>query len=175
MEFLFSLILILIVAGAALFLIIEVFAVFVGEWYGAPYVRSKKEKIAAMLELATIGPGEKIYDLGSGDGSLIIEAAKIGARAVGIEINPFLCWYSRWRIKKAGLESSATIVRGDFRNHPLSGTDVVFLYLWPSTLEKLKEKLSQELKPGARIISNGFPISEWNYIIKKDNVYLYGR
>lgn len=175
MELLFYLLLVLTVAGAALFLIIEIFAVFVGEWYGAPYVRSKKDKIVTMLELATIRPGEQVVDLGSGDGSLIMEAARCGAKATGIEINPFLVWYSRWRIKRAGLQDHTTIMRADFREFPLSDADVIFLYLWPSTIEKLKEKLSKELNPGSRIISNGFPIRGWNPIMEKDKVYLYGR
>lgn len=173
MEFLFSLILVLIVVGAVLFLIVEIFAVFVGEWYGAPYVKSKKEKIAVMLKLAAIRSGEQVVDLGSGDGTLVIEAARLEAEATGVEINPFLMWYSRWRIKRADLKNHATIIRGDFREFPLSGADVVFLYLWPSTIEKLKAKLSQELKPSSRIISNGFPITGWKHIIEKGKVYLY--
>lgn len=173
MEILYLFILILIAAGAVLFLTVEIFAVWVSHWYGAPYVKSRKENIKTMLELAKVRPGETAIDLGSGDGSVVIEAARNGAQAIGVEINPFLVWYSRWRIKRAGLKTSATIVRGDFRHYPLSDADVVFLYLWPSTIEKLKEKLSQELKPGSRIISNGFPINGWNVIMERDKVYLY--
>lgn len=173
MELFFYLLLVLIVTGTVLFLIIEIFAVFVGEWYGAPYVKSKKEKIAVMLKLAAIRPGEQVIDLGSGDGTLVIEAARLEAEATGVEINPFLVWYSRWRIKRAGLKNRAAIVRGDFREFPLSDADVIFIYLWPSTIEKLKEKLSQELKPGSRIVSNGFPIKGWKHIMEKDKVYLY--
>lgn len=175
MEFISYLVLVLTIAGAVLFMIVEIFAVFVGEWYGAPYVKSKKEKVAVMLEFAAIRPGEKVIDLGSGDGTLVIEAARRGAHAAGIEINPFLVWYSRFMIKRAGFKNRIPIVQGDFRKFPLSNADVVFIYLWPSTIEKLKEKLFQELKPGARIISNGFPIKGWRHIIEKDKVYLYGR
>lgn len=173
MEFLLSLTLVLIIAGAVLFLIVEIFAVFVGEWYGAPYVKSKKEKIAVMLELAQIKPAEGVIDLGSGDGTLVIEAARLGARATGIEINPFLVWCARRRAKKLGLQDRAHFVRCDFRRYPLNKADVVLFYLWPSTIEKLKEKLSRELKPGSRIISNGFPIKGWAHIMEKDKVYLY--
>ncbi|MBI2640673.1 MAG: class I SAM-dependent methyltransferase [Candidatus Sungbacteria bacterium] len=174
MELLVFLISILLVLGAVLFLIFEIYAIIIGHLKGAPFVRSKKEKIQIMLELADIRSGEWVYDLGSGDGTLMMEAACRGANAVGIEINPFLCLYSRWRIRRLGIKN-ASIVRSDFRKISLARADVILLYLWPSTIEKLKEKLSQELKPGSRIISNGFPIKGWNHIMEKDNVYLYGR
>ncbi len=173
MELLVFSISLLLILGAVLFLIVEIYAVVIGHIAGAPFVRSKKEKIKTMMDLAGLKPGEVAVDLGSGDGSLIIEAARQGARATGIEINPFLCWYSLWRIKKAGLQDRAKIIRGNFYHHSLKDADAIFLYLWPSTIEKLKEKLSRELKPEARIVSNGFPIRGWNPIMEKGGVYLY--
>ncbi len=161
--------------SAILFLVIEIYAVIIGHLAGAPFVRSRKEKIKTMIELAQLKPRETVLDLGSGDGSIVIEAAKSGAHAVGIEINPFLVWYSRWRIKRAGLENRAQIIQKNFCDFTLNDADVIFLYLWPSTIEKLKEKLRRELKPEARIVSNGFPIKGWNPIMEKDKVYLYGR
>ena len=158
--------------GAA-FLLFEIYTVIIGHWMGAPFVKSAKKKIYSMLALAAIKSGETVVDLGSGDGTLIIEAAKMGAAATGVEINPFLIWLSRVRIRRAGLENRATILRKDFRTHPLGNTDVVFAYLWPSTLQHLKEKFERELAPGARVISNAFPIEGWTPIIESDGVYLY--
>lgn len=128
-----------------------------------------------MLELAQIKPGEKVIDLGSGDGSLVTEAAGRGAEAIGVEINPFLVWYSRWRIKKANLQDKTKIIRGDFRNFSLDQANVVFLYLWPETVAKLKEKLIRELRPGARVISNGFPLAGWHPQAAENGVFLYRR
>ena len=140
---------------------------------GAPYVRSQKKKISTMLELARITPGETALDLGSGDGSLVIEAARQGANATGIEINPFLIWYSRQRIRRAGVTKNARVARANLFKYPCTDTNVIFIYLWPETLVRLEKKLEHELSPGSRIISNGFPISGWNPILVKDEVYLY--
>ena len=159
--------------AAALFLVIEIYAVIVGHLKGAPYVRSKKEKIETMLELAQVKPGETVTDLGSGDGSILIEAAQQGAMGVGVEVNPFLVWHSRRHIRKAGLEDKIKIIKRDFREHHLGNTDVVFLYLWPSTLEELQEKFLRELKPGTRIVSNGFPLTHLKPLGLKNGVYIY--
>mgnify|MGYP001611699680 CR=1 FL=1 len=158
--------------GAA-FLVVEIWVIIWGHYKGAPFIRSPRKKIDAMFELAGVKAGETVVDLGSGDGTLVIEAAKRGAKAVGVEINPLLVWYSRRKIKKAGLQERAQIVKCDLRNYPLHDTDVIFLYLLSGTLEGLREKLSGELKSGARIISNSFPLSEQRVIMEKDGVFLY--
>lgn len=163
----------IILFSAVLFLMFAVYAVIIGHLMGTPFVKSKKEKIKTMLELAEVKPGETIFDLGSGDGTILIEAARLGAKTVGLEINQFLVWFSKWRVKKLGLGKNIKIIRADFRNHPLAEADVVFLYLWPSTLEKLRAKLVEELKPGTRVISNGFVISDWRPVAENDKVYLY--
>lgn len=162
-----------LVLFAAFFLLLEFYVVVVGHLKGAPFVRSSRQKIEIMVELAGIKPGEIVVDLGSGDGSILLEAAKQGARGIGIEINPFLVWYSKWRVKRARLTERIKIIRGSFWNYPLHEADAVFLYLWPNTIEKLKEKFYRELKPGARLISHGFPISEWTASAEKNGVFAY--
>src|SRR3989344_5527193 len=147
-----------IVFAAALFLFVSVYATIVSFYKGAPYVRSKKARVRTMFELADIKEGERVVDLGSGDGLILIEAAKRGAVATGIEINPFLVWYSKRRVKKSGFGKRVKIIKSDFRKYDLREADVVFLYLWPSTNEGLEYKFSRELKPGTRVISNGFPL-----------------
>lgn len=173
METLFVILGIGVVFSALLFLVFLLSITIIGHYLGAPFVRSDKKKIEIMLDLAEIKPGDVVVDLGSGDGSLIIEAAKQGAQAIGVEINPFLVWFSRTRAEFQHLGSTATLVRGNLKNYDLKGANVVFLYLWPSTIENLKEKLQHELAHGARIVSNGFPIAGWPIILEKENVYLY--
>lgn len=158
---------------AAIFLLIAVSLFIITDFTGAPFVPSKKEKIKTMLELADIKSGEIVYDLGSGDGALIFEAALYGTRAVGIEINPFLVLYSRFLAGRTGLKNMVAIKWMDFRKFSLNNADVVFLYLWPDTNAKLREKLERELKKSARIISNSFPIKGWTPLQEKNNVFLY--
>lgn len=172
--FLFAFSLLLVLFGMVFF-IFEVYVIIIGHLKGGPFIRSAKKRIATMLELAAIQPGERVVDLGSGDGTLVLEAARRGAYATGVEINPFLVWYTRLRIKKAGLSGRASVIRGDLWRYPLSDTDVVLLYLLPSTMEKLKEKLARELPPHARIVSNAFILPDWTPAVEKNSVFLYTR
>ena len=150
------------------------YGTIIGFAMGAPFVRSKKEKIAGMIALAGVSAEDTVVDLGSGDGSLVIAAARAGARAaVGVEMNPLLVWYSRLCIWRAGLGHRARIIRGSFYDSPLDTADVALMYLWPSTVEKLGEKMKRELKPGARIVSSAFPIPGWVPIESRQNIFLY--
>ena len=153
-------------------ILIVSFVIF-GDIKGAPFVRSKREKIAIMLELAEIKANDSIIDAGSGDGTILLEAAQRGARGIGIEINPFLVWYSRIRARYAGFAKTLSFEKKDFALSSFQNADIVFLYLWPHTVEKLKEKLFRELAPEARIISNSFPIKGWTPVKEKAGVYLY--
>ena len=148
-------------------------AFMIGWFKGAPYVPSKREKIARMLALADIQNGERVFDLGSGNGIVLIEAARAGAMGTGIECNPFLVWLARRRIAAVGLSEKIKIIRGDFRDCTLADADVVFVYLMPKTLTALQEKLQRELKSGARIISNDFPIAGWTPIHEEDGIFVY--
>ncbi len=173
MTILFSLLALLVVVFAALFVILEFSVIIINHYKGAPFVRSRKEKIKTMLELADIKPGDKVVDLGSGDGIIVFECARLGAKATGIEVNPFLVWYSRFCAKQNHLMSKVNFIRKNFRDVHLGEFDVIFIYLWPSTIESLKQKLVQELKPDTRIISNAFPILRWVPIKEKNKVFLY--
>lgn len=160
-----------LVVLAALFTVFLFYTIVWGHIKGAPFVPSNKEKVRIMIELADIHPGEVVYDLGSGDGILLMAAARRGADTRGVEINPFLVWYTRLRAWIHHVDIS--IVRKDFRDIPLHDADVVFLYLWPSTNASLREKLLRELRPGSRIVSNAFYIEGLTPEISKNNIHVY--
>lgn len=123
---------------------------------GAPFEPLGAEVVERVIKLANITPGEIFYDLGSGDGRVVIAAANKGARAVGVEYDFFRCWYSRFWIWFFKVHSSAKIVRNDIFEQKVGDADIVFTYLLPETNEKLYPKLISEMKPGARIVSAAF-------------------
>ena len=150
-----------LLAATAAFLVFWTYTLIIAPAKGSPFARTRRGRTDRMLELAGVKPGELLLDLGSGDGSVLIAATRRGARAVGVEINPFFVWYSRWRIRRNGLAHLARVERGDLFNHPIGQADIVFMFLLPRAIEGLRERLSAEAKPGSRIVSHLFPISGW--------------
>jgi len=130
-------------------------------WRGAPFVPTKKEAVKQMVICAKVTPGCKALDIGSGDGRIVIALAQAGAEAHGIDNNPLLIWWSRIAIKDLGLEGKAFIHWGDFWKMDMSSFDVVTLFGVTQIMKPLKKKLERELKPGARVISNGFRFPDW--------------
>jgi len=128
----------------------------------APFVATPTPVVRQMLLLAELKPGEKLYDLGSGDGRTVIMAAKdFGAKSVGVELREDLVKRALSNIQELGLEKKAQIFQNDIFKVDLSQADVVFLYLTTSANEKIKPKLEEELKPGARIVSHDYEILGW--------------
>lgn len=120
----------------------------------APWWRTSHKTARAICKLAKIKKGDLIYDLGSGDGTALITAAKeFGASGVGIEIDPLRHWISRVRIQTNGVSKKITVIRKDFFKQNIKDADVVFVYLVPKALDKLLPKFRKELKKGTRIIS----------------------
>jgi len=116
----------------------------------------------AMLQLAGVTANDVVYDLGSGDGRLLIIAAqKYGARGVGIEIDPALVATARQIAAEGGVADRVTFIEGDFYLSDISNATVVTLYLSPLINKRLEPKLKAELRPGARVVSHDFPIGEW--------------
>jgi len=140
---------------------------------GAPYVKSKKEKVEIMMRLADLKPNDLMIDLGSGDGLFVIEAARRGAKAIGYEINPILVWWSKRKIKSLRQAERAKIYRKSFWSVDLSSATCVMLYGITGMMKKLEKKLENELKPGTKIISNGFSFPDWKPKIKENGVYFY--
>jgi precorrin-6B methylase 2 len=115
-----------------------------------------------MLSLAEVKPGELVFDLGSGDGRVVILAAsEFGAHAVGFELEDELVQKSLQKIRIANLEDKVTIVQDTFLNADLRRPDIITMYLSPTGNRELKSKLECELKEGARIVSLEFEIPNW--------------
>ena len=128
----------------------------------APYVGTPLRVMDRMLELANIKPGETVYDLGCGDGRIVIAAAdRYKAKAVGVEISPKLAAQATASIQKAGLEQRARIIQGDLLEVDLTGADVVTIYLATQLNSQLRPRLEKFLRPGARVISHDYAVPGW--------------
>jgi len=143
---------------------------------GAPWVPTPMRVVHKMLALAGVGPGDLVYDLGCGDGRLIIAAARHhGARAVGIEIHPLRVLWCRALIALLGLGDRVRVIRGDLFTEDLRDADVVFCYLLQRTNNKLETKLWRELAPSTRIVSRRFTFPSLRLVRQddRDRLYLY--
>jgi len=128
----------------------------------APYIPTPQVIVERMLEVGRVKPGDVVYDLGSGDGRIVITAAqKFGARGVGVEINPDLCRKALQQIKTLGLADRVTMIEDSALRVDLSPANVVTMYLLTNSNERLKPHLERYLKAGSRIVSNEFPIPGW--------------
>lgn len=127
------------------------------------YVPTPQPVVEAMLELARVTPADVVYDLGSGDGRIVITAArKYGARGVGVEMDPVLVKKARENAAAAGVSGRVRFVTADLFDTDLRRATVVTLYLLQSINERLRPKLVRELKPGARVVSHVFNMGpEW--------------
>lgn len=128
----------------------------------SPFIPTPHRVVDKMLELAEVGPDDVVYDLGSGDGRIVIAAAqKFGARAVGIEIRGELAKQSSEQIAKLGLQKSARIIHGDMFEADLSPATVVTLYQLRVVNKRLRPLLEKKLRWTARIVSCDFEIPGW--------------
>jgi len=126
-----------------------------------PFVPTPQEVVDKMIDLAGVNKGDTVYDLGSGDGRIVITAAKKGARAVGFEIDPDLVKESRENINKAGVQQLAEIRHQDILTVDLSAASVITMYLLPDVNLKLKPNILSQLKPGSRVVSHAFDMGDW--------------
>ena len=127
-----------------------------------PYVQTPAPVVEAMLALAEVGPDDVVYDLGAGDGRIVIAAARWrGARGVGIEIDPDLVRQARLAAERAGVADRVRFETRDLFTADLRAATVVTLYLSPDLNARLRPRLLAELRPGARIVSHQFPMADW--------------
>ena len=151
-----------VAAGAAAQAAKEPFQPYSGQpgkdvvWVPTPYALVEK-----MLDHAKVTPQDYVMDLGSGDGRNVIAAAKRGARALGVEFNADMVRLSRQNAEKAGVADKAKFVEGDMFAADISQATVLALFLLPDNLRRLTPKF-QALRPGTRLVMNGFPIPDWS-------------
>lgn len=126
-----------------------------------PYVTSSEAVVTRMLEMAEVGPGDVVYDLGSGDGRIVIAAARYGARGVGIEIDPYRVYQARLNAERAGVADRVTFRQQDLFEADFSDATVVTLYLLPGVNRTLRPRLFDQLSPGTRVVSHNFGFGNW--------------
>lgn len=148
----------------------------------APFVPTPQEVVEKMLQMANVRKDETVYDLGCGDGRIIITAAKkFGARAVGVELDPELFKRTQDRIHELKLEDRVKVIHGNLLDVDLSPANVVTLYLLTDSNTKVKPNLEKYLKPGSRVVSHDFQVMGWTPAkvehFKRDSrshdIYLY--
>jgi SAM-dependent methyltransferase len=142
-----------------------------------PYLPSTRLNVDEMLRLAKVAPGDIVYDLGSGDGRVVIAAARDwGARGVGIEIDGKLVAQSRELARSEGVAERVTFREGDVLKADMRDATVVTMYLLTSLVERLKPKLLDDLKPGTRIVAHDYGFTDWKpdaHVQVSKNFYLY--
>src|SRR3954470_7421418 len=129
----------------------------------APYYPTPETIVQKMLQLGGLKAGEKVFDLGSGDGRIVIMAAqKFHADAVGVELDRDLCTQSTAKILKLGLDKTAHIINGDLLKQNYSSADLVTVYLLPESIDnKVQPVLDKQLKKGARVVAHDFEFKAW--------------
>jgi hypothetical protein len=127
-----------------------------------PYVPTPESVVAEMLRVANVSQNDVIYDLGSGDGRIVITAAQeYGARGMGVDIDPALVQQANDRARQAGVSDRVQFVQQDLFETDISEATVVTLYLLPDVNLRLRPKLLEELRPGTRIVSHSFDMGDW--------------
>lgn len=128
----------------------------------APYYPTPESIVEKMLQLGALKPGEKMFDLGSGDGRIVVMAAsKFKADATGVEMDKDLVKQSNDKIQAAGVTKTARIINGDIFKQDYSSADLVTVYLLPMSNDKVRPMLEQMLKKGTRIVSHDFEFKDW--------------
>jgi|SRR5690606_1687092 SAM-dependent methyltransferase len=125
------------------------------------FVPTRDAVIEAMLDTAGVGPNDIVYDLGCGDGRIVVAAAKRGARAVGIDIDPQRIVEARQRAADEGVTDKVTFLEQDLFQSDIREATVVTLYLLPTLNVKLRPMLMEQLRPGTRIVSHDFDMGDW--------------
>jgi len=145
-------------------------------FFGSPWHPLLPGTIRKILDFADVQPGEKIYDLGSGDGRVLIQAARhYGAKGVGLEIDPVKVWVARKLARWAGVSDRVQIERKNFLDFDFRDADVIYVYLTHQALDKLIPKILPYLKPSTRIVSYRFCLGnrQPSKTNSKQNLFMY--
>ncbi len=126
-----------------------------------PFEPTPPAVVDAMLEMAQVHPGDVVYDLGCGDGRIVVRAAQLGARAVGIDIDPQRIAESRQRARAEGVEDRTRFVEADLFEVDVRDATVVTLFLWPQVNLRLRPRLLDQLRPGTRVVSYMHDMGDW--------------
>ena len=155
-------------------LILIVLSLYWTRLVGGPWVPSSMKIVNRMMEMAKVSPNDVVYDLGCGDGRMLIAAAKrYHARAVGIEIDPLRYLWCQFLITILGQRKQIRIIFGNLFNQDLSEADVVMCYLMPDALSKLEKKLKKEMRAGTRVVSNRFTFPSLDKVQEDGDARLY--
>lgn len=162
--------------GILLYLLVviasAVTAYLLGLLNGALYIPTDNDMVDTMLTAAELKEGDRLVDLGSGDGRLLIAAAKKGIESKGYEINPLLVWLTKRKIRKEELEKLASVEWKDFWSADLSRYSVVMVFGIAHIMRRLEGKLERDLAPGSRVVCNLFPLPTWEGK-KEKGVFVY--
>jgi ribosomal protein L11 methylase PrmA len=143
---------------------------------GAGYEPVPRKILAEMIEMSQPRKGQKVYDLGSGFGRMIITVAQeTGATCVGVEVDPLKVLWTRRAVRKKGLQAQVTVIRANLLDADISDADFVFVFLWEGIMQKLAEKAKKEMKTGSMIVSYYHKIVGWETEKEDENsrIYLY--
>lgn len=160
--------------GIELSLVLLLLCVVGISWFAgsdAPFVPTKVENLRKILKAAGIKKDKIFYELGSGDGRVVLEASRLGAISYGIEQSWLRVWYSRFKSSREKL--SATFFHGNIFDRQYYPADVVYVYMLQDCVDQLEKKLKKELKKGAVIITQKYHFKNWKPTKKIDNFYLY--
>lgn len=154
---------------------IAVLSIFIVSMLSVPFVPTRRRILNQMLNIANLKSEDIVFDLGSGDGRAVIEAAQRGVKsAVGFEINVFLFLWS-WLLSKIFRLKNSKFILKSFWNADLSKPTKIFVYLLPLTMQKLEEKILAEAQDGLVVVSNTFKFKniEPERVLEKEKIYLY--
>ena len=164
------------------YLLIAAFVIVYGLWifvpflFGLPWYPTRAPRIRKALQLAEVRPGEIVYDLGAGDGRVLIMAAReFGARAIGIEISPIHCLVAWLAARVNGVADRVSIRLGNFYTARLAEADVVFAYMTSKEAPRIRLHLERQMRPGARLVTISFDFDCWqpDDFDNQDLIFLY--
>jgi hypothetical protein len=159
-----------------IFLLVSGLWLIIPALFGVPWVPTREARIRKALQLAKLQSGETLYDLGAGDGRVLLMAVKeFGAQAVGIEVGPIQCALGWLRILLNGSRHKAWMRCGNFYRAELAEADVVFIYLTSAQTTRLQKKLARELQPGTRVVSVAADFLDWQpeFVDREMLIFVY--